>query len=436
MVLTDHKSNLDQLLNNLLRNEYGKILSAFTRLFGIEYLELAEKIIDEAYAKARANCQSKGYPKNAKGWLWNIAKIRGSEILRRENKLYDNDLNMNQISGEEFKALIKLDDELLIDNQIRMLFVCCHPSIPRESQVTLTLKFLTGLNNQEIATALFANESTIARRLQGGKQRIKGLKTEYEPPRESEQHERLETVLLILNQIFTHGYKYYSGKSQRTIELCHESIKLTNILLDHQQTNRPQTQALLSFMLFEASRLPARFDDEGKVFHLREQDRSLWDKKMINKGLYHLDISANSDIISEYHLRAGISACHAIADSYEKTDWEKILSLYENYLKLNNDPEVNLERAMVFSSIYGAREGINEIKRIRGSKQLESNHLLYSTLGNLYLQLNKYKEALENYKSAMKHAIAKDDQSFYRKRIEICQNRIKMTDRYRHQKSF
>ena len=157
---------------------------------------------------------------------------------------------------------------------------------------------------------------------------------------------------------------------------------------------------------------------------------------MISKGLYHLDISTNSNTVSIYHLRAGFSACHAIADSYEKTDWGKILSLYENYLKLNDDPEVNLERAMVFCSIYGAREGIDEIERIRGAKQLDSNHLLYSTLGNLYLQLNKYKEALENYKSAMKHAIAKDDQSFYRKRIEICQNRIKMTHRYRHQKSF
>jgi predicted RNA polymerase sigma factor len=423
-------------LNDLLRDQYGKIFSTFTRLFGIEYLELAEKIVEESYIKAGANCESRGFPKNPKDWLWNIAKIRGSEILRRENKLYDNGLNMNQISQEEFKALIKLDDELLIDNQLRMLFVCCHPSISRESQVTLTLKSLSGLNNQEIAALLRENEPTIASRLEKGRQRVKKFKIDYELPTESEQRQRLESVLSTLDQIFKHGYEYYSGKSQGSIDSCHESIKLATLLTNHKQTNRPETHAILSFMLFEASMLPGRFDEEGRLLDLRDQDRSHWDEKVISKGLYHLDISTHSNSVSIYHLRAGISACHAIAQSYKKTDWEKILSLYENYLKLNDDPVINLERAIVFSTIFGAREGITEIERIRGAKQLESNHLLYSTLGNLYFQLNNYKEALENYKTALKHAIAIDDQSFYRKRIESCQNRIKITHRYRHQKSF
>jgi predicted RNA polymerase sigma factor len=423
-------------LNALIRDEYGKILSTFTRLFGIEYLELAEMIIDEAYAKARPNYQSKRIPKNLKDWLWNTARIRGSEILRRKNKLYDHGLKMNQISGEEFKTLITLDDELLIDNQIRMLFICSHPSIPIESQVTLTLKFLSGLSNREIATALLTNERTVARRLGEGRQGIKKLKIDNALPDPSEQYQRLESVQSTLDHIFKQGYNYYGGKRESKIDLCNESIKLATLLTNHEKTNKPETHALLSFMLFEALKLPGRFDKEGKVLDLREQDRLLWDRKMINKGLYHLDISTNSKYVSEYHLRAGISACHAIAVSYEETDWRKILSLYENYLKINDDPEINLEKAMIFCSIHGAREGINEIKRIRRSKQLESNHRLYSTLGNLYLQLNNYKEALENYKSAMKHAITVDDQSFYRNRIEICQNRIKMAHRYLHQKSF
>jgi predicted RNA polymerase sigma factor len=423
-------------LNAIIRDEYGEILSTFTRLFGIDYLELAEMIIDEAYAKARSDFQSTRIPKNLKGWLWNTARIRGSEILRRENKLYDHGLSMNQISGEEFKTLIKLDNELLIDNQIRMLFVCCHPSISMESQVTLTLKFLNGLSSREIATGLITNESTIARRLEEGRQRIKKLKIEYALPDTSEQHKRLESVHSTIDHIFKRGYDYYGGKTESRIDLCKESIKLATLLTNHKETNKPETHALLSFMLFEALKLPGRFDKEGKVLDLREQDRTLWDKKMMNKGLYHLEISTISKYVSEYHLRAGISACHAIAVSYDETDWGKILSLYEDYLKLNNDPEINLERAMIYSRIHGAREGINEIKRIRRSKQFESNHRLYSTLGNLYLQLNNYKEALENYKSAMKHAITVDDQFFYRNRIEICQNRIKMVRRYLDQKSF
>ncbi len=423
-------------LDVLFRDEYGKILSTFTRLFGLEYLELAEKVVEKTYAKARYDFQSKGTPKNLKNWLWNLARIRGSEILRRENKLYDYGLNMNQMSPEEFNALTKIDEKQLVDNQLRILFACCHPTMPREAQISLTLKLLGGLNNREIASVLFANESTIIRRLEEGRRRLKEARLDHGLPDEPERYQGRKTVLSVLDQMFKHGYDYHRAKRQGNIDLCHESIKLTTLLTNNKQTDRPETHALLSFMLFEASRLPGSFDDEGRLLDLREQDRSLWDKRMIDKGLWHLDLSTNSANVSEYHLKAGISACHAIADRYENTDWRRILSLYENYLKLNEDPKVAIERAMVFSRIYGAREGIHEIKRVFGSEPLESNHRLYSTLGDLYLQLNDYKEALEHYNCAMKHAIATDDQSFYRQRIEICKSRMKMARRYRRQNSF
>lgn len=423
-------------LNDIIRNEYGKILSTFTRLFGIEYLDLAEMIIDEAYAKARSDYQSKRVPKKLKDWLWNLAKIKGSEMLRRKNKLYDHGLTMNRISGEEFKTLIRLDDGLIIDNQLRMLFVCCHPSIPIYSRAILTLKILMGLNIREIATLLLTNETTVARQLGEGRRTVKKLNIDYALPETFEQYERLESVHSTLDHIFKQGYSYGGGKSETGIDLCRESIKLATLLIRHKITNKPETHALLAFMMFDSLRLPARFDKGGKVLDLQEQDRSLWDRKLIDKGLHHLNISTNSKYVSVYHLRAGISACHAIAVSYEETDWRRILSLYENYLKINDDPEINLERAMIFCRIHGAREGINEVKRIRRSKELESNHRLYSTLGNLYLQLNSYKEALENYESAMKHAITVDDQSFYRNRIETCKSRIKMAHRYLDQKSF
>lgn len=423
-------------LDCLFRDEYGKILSTLTRLFGIEYLELAEKIVEEAYAKAGYDFQSRGTPKNPKNWLWNLARIRGSEILRRENKLYDYGLNMNQMSAEEFNALIKIDEEQLIDNQARMLFVCCHQSIPREARISLLLKLLGGFNNKEIATVLFANESSIARTLDEGRRRVKEARLDHGLQDEPERCQRIETVLSTLDQMFKYGYNYYRAAGRENLDLCHESIKLTTLLTNHKQTSRPEIHALLSLMLFEASRLPGRFDDEGRPLDLREQDRSLWDKSMINKGLHHLDISANGTLVSEYHLKAGISACHAIAESYEKTNWQRILSLYENYLRLDYDPKVAVERAIVFSSIHGASEGINEIERILGTKQLEPSHRLYYTLGDLYLQLNNYKEALANYKSAMKYAIKEDDQLVYRQRIEICEGRIKMARRYRRQNSF
>lgn len=423
-------------LSCLLRDEHGKILSTFTRLFGIEHLELAEKTVKECYRKATAHCQSKGLPKNPNDWLWSLARIRGTEILRRENKLYDKGLKMNQIGQEEFETLIKLDDKLILDNQIRMLFLCCHPSIAVESQATLTLKFLSGLSNEDIATFFSEKELTVADRFEKGRKTIGRQKLPYELPSESEFPLRLGSVLSSLNRIFKHGYDYFNGKGQNKIDLCHESIKLAALLTNHKLTDRPETRANLSFMLLEASRLAGRFDDKGNVLALDVQDRSLWDRKTISRALNHLAISARGENVSIYHLRAGVSACHTIADCYEKTDWVKILSLYDNYLKLHDDPEVHIERIMAFSRVFGASEGINEIEKLRSAYRLESHHLLHSTLGNLYFQLNNYKEALNNYNIALQNAASKHDQSIYRKRVQICENRIRMAKRYRHYKSF
>jgi len=435
MAFQKEQADLNQL-DNIVRNEFGGMMATFTRLFGIQYLELAERVIEESIIKARSFFQSRGLPRNSKDLIWNIARIKGTEILRRENKLYDKSLKMNQINAKDFKVLIDLNDDLITENQLRMMFVCCNPTIERISQVALVLKLLCGFNIQDIAKGLSINESTCVMRLQSGRQTIEDLKISYELPKGSKLPKNLKSVLHTLYLIFRKGYD--SSHRNRVIgsDFCDGAIRLVTLLLKNGLTDRPETNALLSIMLLEASRMPAKFDESGTVLLLPEQERSLWDRSLINKGLSFLHKSTKSNQVSEYHLRAGVAACHAIARSYKDTDWRKVLLLYDNYLKFNKNPEVELDRAITYSKAFGARAGIKAIKDIARRKELAKNHLLYSTLGNLYLGLNKYKDALANYKKALKHSELQYEQSFYKKKIEICTNRIEMTRKYGLQNSF
>jgi len=435
MAFQRKQADLNQL-DKIVRNEFGKMISTFTRLFGIQHLHLAEKVIEESTIKARSIFQSRGMPQNTKDLIWNIARIKGTEILRRENRLYDKSLKMNQISSEDFKLLTNLSDELIRENQLRMMFVSCHPTIERDSQVTLILKLLGGFNIQDIAKGLSINESATVKRLKKGREKMRELKIAYDLPKGSKLSKNLNSVLQSLYLIFNKGYNTPHENVEIGSDFCIEAIRLATLLVEDPLTDKPETNALLSLMLLEASRLPAKFDENGDVLLLQEQDRSLWNRNMINKGLSFLHKSASSNQVSEYHLRAGVSACHGISKNYRDTDWRKILSLYDNYLMFNSKPDIELDRAIAYSKVFGARPGIKTIKGIAKKKELAKNHLLYSTLGNLYLELNQYKDALHNYKKALKYSELKNDQSFYKKKIDICSNRIEMTNRYGLQKSF
>lgn len=193
-------------LDKIVRNEFGKMISTFTRLFGIQHLHLAEKVIEESTIKARSIFQSRGMPQNTKDLIWNIARIKGTEILRRENRLYDKSLKMNQISSEDFKLLTNLSDELIRENKIRMMFVSCHPTIERDSQVTLILKLLGGFNIQDIAKGLSINESTTVKRLKKGREKMRELKIAYDLPKGSKLSKNLNSLLQSLYLIFNKGY--------------------------------------------------------------------------------------------------------------------------------------------------------------------------------------------------------------------------------------
>jgi RNA polymerase sigma-70 factor (ECF subfamily) len=236
--------------------------------------------------------------------------------------------------------------------------------------------------------------------------------------------------------LFNEGYSASYGDNLIRPDLCNEGIRLTILLVEHSLTDKPQAHALLALMLFNASRLPARLDKQGNLLLLKQQDRTLWDRSMIRKALFHLHKSANTNEITEYHLQAAISACHSLTEDYKSTDWKQILSLYDMYLKMNSSPLIALNRAIAFSRVYGPKAGIDAIHKINNLRPLKSYHLLYSTLADLQMQLNEYNESLINYQKALRLAKVKSEQSFYKNKIKMCLQRMGIAKRHKLGRSF
>jgi predicted RNA polymerase sigma factor len=227
----------------------------------------------------------------------------------------------------------------------------------------------------------------------------------------------MDGVLQTLYLLFNEGYKASGGQNLIREELCHEAIRLCALLADHSAGNRPRSHALLALMLLNGARLPARVDTDGNILRLREQDRSCWDQAMIARGLFHLMQSTEGDEISEYHLQAGIAACHCAAKDYESTDWLRILSLYDLLIGMDDSPVVALNRAVAVSNIHGPKAGIEALEAIRNREQLNSYYLLYAVLGEFEVLLNNPKAAVAYFRKSLELATIKSEKKFLSKRL-------------------
>src|SRR5215813_9319893 len=246
-----------------------------------------------------------------------------------------------------------------------MMFVCCHPIIPPEAQVALTLKSLCAFSVIEISRAFLTTEAAIAKRLTRAKQKIQDAHVPFEIPVGDELARRLESVLQSLYLLFNEGYKASGGDKLVREGLCHEAIRLTELLAKHRAGNQPKTHALLALMLLNAARTPAREDDEGNLLRLEEQDSTRWDHTMITSGMSRLRESAAGGQVSEYHLEAGIAACHATAVNYQSTDWTRILSLYDRLVGFDDSPVIALNRAVAVANVHSPQAGLKAMRAIK-----------------------------------------------------------------------
>jgi len=398
------------------------MVATLTRIFGVENLNLAEDVVQEALARALQTWPFYGVPKNPSAWIMRASRNLALDVVRRR-KVFQNKqaeiIRLMDRDGVGPDEAIFSEDEIA-DDRLRLMFVCCHPAIPADAQVALALKTLCGFGVTEISRAFLTTDAAIAKRLTRAKQKIRQARIPFEIPGAKELGQRLDGVLQSLYLLFNEGYKASSGENLVREELCNEAIRLTGLLAQHPMGNQPKTHALLALMLLNAARIPTRVDSEGNLLRLKEQDRIRWDQATIARGMFHLAQSAAGDELSEYHLQAGIAACHCAAKDYESTDWQQILSLYDRLIEFDQSPVVALNRAVAIANIHGPRAGLQTVEGIRGLDKLSSYYLLYAVLGEFEMRTGKLQSAAEQFRRSFELAETKSERAFLLKRLQRC----------------
>jgi RNA polymerase sigma-70 factor (ECF subfamily) len=422
-----HLGDVSQAVEHLFRHEAGKMVSILTGVFGLEHLNLVEDVIQEALARALQTWPYYGIPNNPSAWIMRVSRNLALDVVRREQVFRKKEEEITALMdrrdlGGENEVLLEQEVK---DDSLRMMFVCCHPVIPREAQVALALKTLCGFSVPEISRAFLTSEAAIAKRLTRAGQKIREAGIRFEIPAGEEAAQRLDGVLQTLYLLFNEGYKASSGERLVREELCHEAIRLAGLLAEHPVGNQTRTHALLALMLFNAARLPTRMDKEGRILRLKDQDRTGWDQALIGRGMFHLAQSASGEEITQYHLQAGIAACHCSATDYESTDWPQILSLYDRLLKFDDSPVVALNRAVAVACIRGPEKGLEAVMAIPDRERLDSYYLHYAVLGEFEEQLNHPQAAAKYFRKAAELTGIKSEQDFLAGRLQACEAQLK-----------
>jgi RNA polymerase sigma-70 factor (ECF subfamily) len=414
------------LVDHLFRHQAGRMIATLTRIFGPRHIDLAEEVVQEALVKALQQWPYRGVPENPLAWLIQVAKNRALDLLRRDASLREKSEEIvRAFAAQEEFANRRIETERggplpeLFDDTLGMIFMACHPTIPREGRVALTLKTVGGFGVSEIARAFLAKEPTVAQRLVRAKRLIRDEGLTFDLPGEAEMSARLDSVLEVLYLLFNEGYTAHAGENLVRADLAQEGIRLCSLLVRHQATNRPKCHALLALMMFQAARLPARVGEGGELTLLSEQDRSMWDRRMIYLAYKHLDAAAEGDEFTEYHLQAAIAACHAAASSYELTDWAEIVRLYDLLVALNPSPVVALNRAVAVAKWKGPEEGIRAVEEISRHPALQHYYLLPATLGELWSEMGDERKAADFYRQALQHPCSEPERRFLSKRLEV-----------------
>jgi RNA polymerase sigma factor (sigma-70 family) len=420
--------DVSQLAEHLFRHEAGKLVSVLTGIFGVERLQLAEDVVQEALIRALQTWPYYGIPEKPAAWLMQTAKNLALDVVRRDKLFSEKEpqviTHIEQWSAESRPDDAASFDDEIKDDRLRMMFVCFHPLVPQDAQTALALKTLCGFSPAEIAKAFLTSEAAIAKRLVRAKQKIRELKIQFEIPSGGELGSRLEGVLQTLYLLFNEGYKASSGDHLVREDLCHEAIRLATLLAGHPAGNQPPVHALLALMLLNASRLSSRTDADGNLLLLKEQNRTTWHKPMIARGMFYLGQSAAGDDLTTYHLQAGIAACHCTARDYESTDWLRILSLYDQLAAIDDSPVVALNRAVAIAHVRGPRAGIEALDAIRNQPALESYYLWHAVRAELDARLGAFGSAATQLRRALDLTDVKSEQSFLAKRLRECEEHL------------
>lgn len=400
-------------VDSLYRTESRRVLATLIRL--LDDFELAEDALHEAFAAAAEQWPQNGVPDKPRAWLVSTGRFRAIDRIRRRSRLDEAQEELADRLEAEAHGTVEADDEVIEDDQLRLIFTCCHPALPEHAQVALTLRAICGLTTEEIADAFLVPTPTLAQRIVRAKRKIRDAGIPYEVPELEELPNRLDTVLHVVYLVFNEGYSASSGASLTRPDLSGEAIRLGRLLVD--LLPEPEVMGLLALMLLHESRRDARTTPDGDLVLLSDQDRSLWDQQKIEEGTRLVERALSSGRFGPYTLQAAIAAVHAEASSANETDWTQIVSLYDVLMKANPSPVVELNRAVAIAMRDAPEAGLTLIDEILERGDLEEYHLTHAARADLYRRLGKNEEAKISYERALDLVQQEPERQFLERRL-------------------
>jgi RNA polymerase sigma-70 factor (ECF subfamily) len=384
-------------LEAVYRGEYRRVLATLIRLLGD--FELAEEGLHEAVMAAMEQWPRDGVPENPAGWLISTGRFKGIDLLRQRAR-FDHSLEeaAQQLRSEAFDPA-QLDERHLEDDQLRLIFTCCHPALPSDARTALTLREVCGLTTEEIARAFLSSAPAVAKRIVRAKAKIRDSHIPYEVPARAVLPERLGSVLQVVYLVFTEGYSASSGPSLTRVDLAQEAIRLGRLL--RELLPEPEVLGLLALMLLQESRRSARISNDGELILLEDQDRSLWNEAFIEEGKALVERALSSRAFGPYTLQAAIAALHADAPFAEKTDWIQIAEIYGVLLRINPSPVIELNRAVAIAMRDGAAAGLALIEAILDRGDLKDYYLAHAARADMCRRMGRTKDAVVSYQRAL-----------------------------------
>jgi RNA polymerase sigma-70 factor (ECF subfamily) len=404
-------------IQSLYRSESGRVLATLARLLGD--LDLAEEAMHEAFAVALESWPHTGIPDKPRPWLISTARFKAIDVIRRRARFdgAQRDLvaHMESRVNESAANVDEIGDEEIDDDRLRLIFTCCHPTLPPEGQVALTLREICGLTTEEIARAFLVTPATLAQRIVRAKAKIRETPIPYEVPTPQELPERLDAVLQVIYLVFNEGYSAAAGAEVTRAELTGEAIRLGRLLTELQP--EPEVIGLLALMLLQESRRAARTSPSGELILLDNQDRSLWNREQIAEGMALVEKALNSRRFGPYTLQAAIASVHAQAESTATTDWRQIVALYDQLVRLQPSPVVHLNRAVAIAMRDGPEAGLTHIEALLENGELANYYLAHAARADLYRRLGRTADARSSYEKALALTQQQPERQFLQERI-------------------